>query len=197
MGYANRLAFVLMGLSLGLVACGGRDAPPPAATPDPAPPVDTQVPAPTADTVARSLDDYEQLAAALSAELGGQAAPEIVRRDAVALLEIASGVTPAFVAAQPHCAEYMAAALAVRDALPMLDPETIERDYHADGVLPALGADGAVCYHMKDLVVHPATVQVLLAQEPFDREQAKREIDEAVAHIAAVRVALQDPGAGD
>lgn len=196
MGYGTRLALMLMVLSLGLVACGGRDAPPPAATPAPAPPAAMQDTAPTADTVARSLDVYEQLAAALSAELGGQALPEVVRRDALALLEIASGVTPAFVAAQPQCAEYMAAALKVRDALPTLDPETIERDYHADGALPALGADGAVCYHMKDLVVHPATVQVLLAQEPFDREQAKREIDEAVAHIAAVRVALQGPAEG-
>ena len=196
MEYGSRFAWTLMGLGLSLAACGGRDAPPPAATPDPAPPAATQDTAPTADTVARSLDVYEQLAAALSAELGAEAAPDVVRRDALALLEIASGVTPAFVAAQPQCAEYMAAALKVRDALPTLDPETIERDYHADGALPALGADGTVCYHMKDLVVHPATVLVLMAQEPFDGAQAKREIDEAVAHIAAVRVALQGPAEG-
>jgi hypothetical protein len=49
---------------------------------------------------------------------------------------------------------------------------------------------------MKNLIAPPATVLALLAQESFDREQAKREIDETVARGAAVR-AVVDRQAGN
>ena len=43
---------------------------------------------------------------------------------------------------------------------------------------------------MKDLIVHPATALVLLSQPAADFAQSRREIEEVLAHLAAVRGAL-------
>ena len=67
-------------------------------------------------------------------------------------------------------------------------PEQIEHDYHEDGALPKMPR--SECYHMKDVVVHPATALALLAQPEPDREQVHNEIFEVVTHAMAVRTGV-------
>lgn len=139
--------------------------------------------APSAE-VALALDRYqERLAAARTAPLTelGERASELLR--------LAATITPAFIEAQPACRAYLEAASTVQERWPLLGPESIERDFHQDGALPK-GAP-ALCYHMKDLIVHPATVLVLLAHGVQDATMLHRELDEILAHVQAVRALIE------
>jgi len=138
-----------------------------------------------ADTLAR-IDDYERRAKALAATLGSGVAGDDERSEAVALIDLAAEINPSFVRRHPQCGAYLDAALQVRERWSSMDVEAIERDYHDDAALPAEGI-GPACYHMKDLIVHPASVAALLAQPEPDLVHAKREIDEVIAHVAVVR----------
>jgi len=91
---------------------------------------------------------------------------------------------------QPSCAEYLTAAAKLVEVLDEIGEEEIEEGFHKDGALPA--TDSALCYHVKDLLVHPATVIVLLREEGLAarREDMKAEILENRAHLGAVRAAL-------
>ena len=66
--------------------------------------------------------------------------------------------------------------------------EAIERDYHADGKLPPMKR--AVCYHAKDLLVHPATMAVIAKTQkdsPKTREMISHELEEVLAHFGEVK----------
>ncbi|MBW3549971.1 MAG: hypothetical protein KY442_03850 [Proteobacteria bacterium] len=155
----------------------------------PAPaPVASEPAAPPSPAVAQ-LDEYAEKARELSAAIASRADTSQLQEQTEALLDLAGEISPAYSTRHPHCVEYLEAALAVRDTWSDLDHETIERDYHHDGALPKPDNVG-VCYHMKDLIVHPATVLVLLSQSQPDFDQAKREIDEVIAHLGAVRMQL-------
>ena len=172
-----------IGLALLVGACGGDAEPGRAAAA-------AGTAAAPADPVLTALDDYERRARALAKQLGAAGEPAALREASTALVDLSATVAPAFAARQPQCAAYLDAALRVREAWPTLDVATIERDYHDDGALPKVAEGGAACYHMKDLIVHPATVLVLLAQPELDRAQARKEIDEVLAHVGAVRATL-------
>ncbi|HEX5755582.1 MAG TPA: hypothetical protein VFY12_04455 [Arenimonas sp.] len=133
-----------------------------------------------------SIDHYEASAKDVSARLTQGTEIVALKRDTHMLLDLAGSITPAFVERHAACKEYLDAALNVREAWVKLDAEMIERDYHDDGALPKEGITPA-CYHMKDPIVHPATVMILLNQAEPDLEKAKREIDEVIAHVAVVR----------
>jgi hypothetical protein len=145
-----------------------------------------------ADPVLAALHDYEQRARALAADLGGESPPEALRAASAALVDISATLTPPFTVRQPQCAAYLEAALRVRELWSTLDAPTIERDYHDDGALPKVDEGAAACYHMKDLIVHPATALVLLTQDPTDFGQARKEVEEVIAHLGAVRVVLSE-----
>jgi hypothetical protein len=132
------------------------------------------------------LDQYQREAADLAAAIAAGAGTDRLRSQAEGLIDRAAEIVPAFVEIHPHCAPYLEAALAVRERWPQLDHEAIERDYHHDGALPKIDNAG-FCYHMKDLITHPATVLVLLSQAEPDLVQAKAEIDEVLAHMGVVR----------
>ena len=105
-----------------------------------------------------------------------------------ALTELATQLLPEFVAKQPVCKAYIEAALAAANSMLTLSLEAIERDYHADGKLPPM--QQAVCYHAKDLLVHPATVVVIaktLQDTQATRKQLRAEIEEVLAHFAEVK----------
>lgn len=55
------------------------------------------------------------------------------------------------------------------------------------GLLPKSETTG-VCYHMKDLIVHPARALALLAQASIDRAQVSDEIHEVAVHARVVRL---------
>lgn len=128
---------------------------------------------------------YQKSASALQAKLVPGADLAAVRSEAAALMEQGARLVPGYIARFPECKAYLEAALKVRDLWQRLDAETMERDYHHDGALPKHG-DTPVCYHVKDLVVHPATALVLLAQSPPDVLQAQAEIAEVVQHAGFV-----------
>ncbi|MEG3191645.1 hypothetical protein [Lysobacter sp. D1-1-M9] len=185
-----------------LGACDSRTPEPPRSTTTPAVAEEAGVAAPAAPVpaaasepaappspAAAQLDEYAEKARELSTAIASRADTSQLQAQTEALLDLAGEISPAYSTRHPHCVEYLEAALAVRDTWSDLDHETIERDYHHDGALPKPDNVG-VCYHMKDLIVHPATVLVLLSQPQPDYEQSKREIDEVIAHLGAVRMQL-------
>lgn len=174
---------------LGLLLAACSQPPAPTATLDPADDPATSEPVPGEPAPAIAPPDasegaagYRTRATALQAGLVPGADLAAVRADAEALLELGAALVPGFVARHPRCADYLDAALKVREGWRTMDAETIERDYHHDGALPKID-DAGVCYHMKDLVVHPATALVLLSAPQPDFVQAQAEIAEVVQHV--------------
>jgi len=91
----------------------------------------------------------------------------------------------------PQCTEYFTALSDAADTMADLSLDVIESGYHSDGLLPPL-KDGT-CYHAKDLLVHPATVQAMARigmKTDKEWQQAKHEIEEVLAHLSAVNSQL-------
>lgn len=106
------------------------------------------------------------------------------------LTHISTQILPDFIEKQPVCKEYITAA--IKAAIPMqtMSLEDIERDYHADGKLPPM--KDASCYHAKDLLVHPATISVIVKTLPDtskNREMVAHELEEVLEHFSQVKAA--------
>ena len=88
----------------------------------------------------------------------------------------------------PQCDEYLAMSIALKSKLDDISHESLEKDYHHDAALPKAPNE---CYHAKDLFVHPATVIVLLRDDPQLKDATKvsikAEITEVLAHTEYVR----------
>lgn len=110
-----------------------------------------------------------------------------------ALADNANGLIEPFVERYPTCGAYLQAARALRSRWESMSLEQIEADYHHDGVLPAIAdpRDRALCYQMKDLLVHPLTALRLLRETPVDRASVEHEIVEVVAHGKALQALMQ------
>ena len=169
-----------------LVACSLDSPPSQAPSSAKNVPQDTASPSPSA--LASQLTQYQTDARACSATINSAPLGH-ARACAQNLLALAAGMVPAYAARKPHCANYLDATLKIRHAWPSLDLETIERDFHHDGALPA-SETTADCYHMKDLIVHPATTLKLLSLDVPALDQAGREIEEVIAHAGVVRSGL-------
>lgn len=87
-----------------------------------------------------------------------------------------------------QCDEYIVKSLELKTLLEKISLESLESDYHHDGVLPQAPPE---CYHMKDMFVHPATVLVLTRDDPDldtkTRDGINLEIVEVLAHTEVVR----------
>ena len=134
----------------------------------------------------QALADYEVVARNFLREVEADASAEKLRPMAQQMLDLGVSVVPDYVSAVPACKAYLEEAAQIESRWSELDPELIERDYHQDGALPPMPTN-VDCYHMKDVVVHPATALALLAQPEVDREQVRLEIFEVVSHAIAVR----------
>ena len=88
----------------------------------------------------------------------------------------------------PQCNEYLTKTLAIKTSLEEISHETLEKDYNHDGALPKAPGE---CYHTKDLFIHPATVYVLVRDDPSLQDATKSsinaEITEVLAHTELVR----------
>lgn len=107
--------------------------------------------------------------------------------EAQSLVNTSKSIVNQSIKALPQCTEYLTALLNAADTIATLPLDEIESGYHADGKLPPL-KDGA-CYHAKDLLVHPATVQAMATQgikTPAQWKQAAHEIEEVLEHLSAV-----------
>lgn len=130
---------------------------------------------------------YNKLANKINSQVEKAAFADI-KQNAIELTRLSTKLLPAFVEKQPVCKEYIQAAMAASERMMTISLEEIESDYHADGKLPPMKQ--AVCYHAKDLLVHPATVAVI-AQTQLDNKQTRKqlhhEIEEVLEHFNEVK----------
>lgn len=136
------------------------------------------------------LSSYQQQAEALLSKLQQQNS-ETIEQDAAALVAASLPILSQFRSRYPECGDYLDALQQASSALPDMPLERIETGYHADAELPPL--TNAACYHAKDLLVHPATVQAI-AKGGFSEAQhwqaARAEIEEVIEHFGQVEAAM-------
>ncbi len=113
---------------------------------------------------------------------------EKVNLQATELLNLSSDVIESARFRLPQCDDYLARTLKLRQSLGTISHDSLEQDYHHDGVLPKAPIE---CYHTKDMFVHPATVMVLTRDDPSlaqeTRDTIADEINEVLAHTEVVR----------
>ncbi|MDQ3288485.1 MAG: hypothetical protein M3Q42_09535 [Pseudomonadota bacterium] len=196
----RKLGYLVALLALAGASCQREPAAPasvaPAAAPSAQPPtvsVATQAGMPPdatppyAPATIETIERYTVEAQALSAKLRPGVDVAAAAQAAELLLALGAEIVPAYVERHPHCGAYLAAVLQVKEAWRSMDAATLERDFHKDAALPEVEGDVKVCYHMKDLVVHPATALALLSQSPPAIDAAQKEITEVIAHSLIVR----------
>ena len=144
--------------------------------------------APTAQPIDAQLEAYVVDARAVVVAIdAGQAeaqGPALQR-----LADRADAMIAPFVERFPVCADYLRATQALKTTWRTLSLEQIEADFHKDGALPEIqvAQDRALCYQMKDLLVHPLTGLRLLEEPALDTKSLRHEIDEVVAHGGALK----------
>jgi hypothetical protein len=140
------------------------------------------------DPIASGLEAYvadaRSVVMAIDASVATDQAPALQR-----LADRAEALVAPFVARFPECGEYLKATQALSASWSRLSLEQIEADYHDDGALPRIenAQDRALCYQMKDLLVHPLTGLRLLQEPELDVKSLRHEIDEVVSHGAALK----------
>jgi len=135
------------------------------------------------------LSDYEIEAKKLLAMLDeSMTNSKALQNKAKELLDLSETVIQSAQFRLPQCDDYLAKTLILRENLEKISHETLEKDYHHDGALPKAPGE---CYHTKDLFVHPATVYVLVRDDPNLIDETKSsinaEITEVLAHTELVR----------
>lgn len=140
------------------------------------------------DGYAAYLAGAEQVVAALEA---GQ--PPVSQAEPLKALAVqADALIEPFAARYPACADYLAATRKLNGSWESLSLAQIEKDYHHDGALPAIAdpKDRALCYQMKDLLVHPLTALRMLRETPVDGAGVEHEIVEVIAHGKALQALM-------
>lgn len=141
----------------------------------------------SAGTMANStIDQYKEMVTQLHQQLLDQK-PAQLEKNAKNLVDMSKTIVIKSMQALPQCQTYLTALLNAADKIADLPIEEIESGYHADGKLPPL-KDGS-CYHTKDLLVHPATVQAMAKigiNTKAQWKQAAHEIEEVLEHLSAV-----------
>ena len=113
---------------------------------------------------------------------------EVIQNKAKELLNLSEIVIQSAQFRLPQCNDYLTKTLLLKRNLENISHDTLEKDYHHDGALPKAPGE---CYHTKDLFVHPATVYILVRDDPSLIDKTKSsinaEITEVLAHIELVR----------
>ena len=135
------------------------------------------------------LTNYEIEAKKLLAMLDeSMTSSKALQNKAKELLDLSETVIHSAQFRLPQCDEYLSKTLALKGSLEKISHATLEKDYHHDGALPKAPGE---CYHTKDLFVHPATVYVLVRDDPNLIDETKSsindEITEVLAHTELVR----------
>lgn len=134
------------------------------------------------------LAHYEIEARKIINKIDAGATGKIISEQANKLLDLSESVIDSAQFRLPQCDAYLAKTMALKNNLQEISHETLEKDYHHDGALPAAPAE---CYHAKDLFVHPATVIVLIRDDPAfgeaTKSSIKSEITEVLMHTEVVR----------
>ena len=113
---------------------------------------------------------------------------EVIQNKAKELLNLSEIVIRSAQFRLPQCNDYLTKTLLLKRNLENISRDTLEKDYHHDGALPKAPGE---CYHTKDLFVHPATVYVLVRDDPSLIDKTKlsinAEITEVLTHTELVR----------
>lgn len=136
-----------------------------------------------------TLDTYDVQMTELTGLLRESEDVAAVEASTRRLIATAVRIVRGHLAVREDCPDYLNASLKVVDRMETIGEEAIENDFHKDGALPP---GSPHCYHVKDLLVHPATVIVLLREGGLEerRQDMLREIMENRAHLGAVRISL-------
>lgn len=133
--------------------------------------------------------NYGQVLQAALAELNGSQDATKLKGHMQDLVKLSKDLNKGFAERHSECREYLNAALAVADKMPEMSLEHIEKNYHADAALPKASA---LCHHAKDLLVHPATVLILLrSKNAGAMSKSLAELTELNSHLAVVQAKLQ------
>ena len=146
----------------------------------------------TAKAESTNLETYKQQAESLLVDIRANASSQKLAKGSQQLVATSRQLLAEFTTKYPACDTYLSALDEAADLIPTLPLEEIESGYHKDGKLPSF--DEPVCYHAKDLLVHPATVQAMATQGmKFESayEDAELEIVEVIAHFDQVEKALR------
>jgi len=141
-----------------------------------------------ADPLGEGLVAYRDAARSVAADLEAGVEPQSLAPALAALSERAAALVEPFSARRPACADYLRAASALRDRWSTMTLDEIEQGYHRDDALPAIADPNAraVCYQMKDLIVHPLSALRLLQEDAVDTSALRHEVVEVVAHSQAL-----------
>lgn len=137
-----------------------------------------------------ALQTYQQQAKALLTTLENKG--KNIEAASAELVKTSLPIVDQFIIKYPECSEYLGALKKAASVIPTLPLEEIESGYHADGKLPPL--KNAQCYHAKDLLVHPATVQAMAKigiKTDEQWESAEHEIEEVIEHFSQVELAMK------
>lgn len=149
----------------------------------------TEAQAPASDN---ALGQYKTQATSLLANIREHKSAIDLEQESANLVATSRDLLADFVTKYPQCKDYLDALDKAADIIPTLPLEEIESGYHEDGKLPEYS--DPVCYHAKDLLVHPATVQAIAKlgfTEKTHYEDAELEIVEVIAHFGQVEMALK------
>lgn len=151
-------------------------------------PEELEEPKPDPNLPMGTVPDYGELGQTLINAIKEDTSAEIIETIASDLVVTGLITMEKRKAAHPDCADYFSAIEAVAMTLKDLSVEDISSGYHADGKLPK--TENSVCYHLKDLIVHPATVAAMAKtnfKDPNTREKAIGEISEVLQHLAEIK----------
>ncbi|TMP32363.1 hypothetical protein CWB99_01950 [Pseudoalteromonas rubra] len=138
------------------------------------------------------IETYQLLASELLKDIRIQSDAELVRSHADNLIKQGSKVLDAFNLAYPQCQPYFNAVQTIGGSLSGLSLDELEQGYHDGNKLPEL--PDPVCYHGKELMLHPARVLVIVKDGLGDDEsylEAELEMVEAMAHAEQVKQAIK------
>lgn len=138
------------------------------------------------DEFASYKQEAERLVAIVSEASTREKNLKTVKLSAKRLIKLSTPIVERFINKYQECQTYLQAAQGMTTKLDQMTVDKMESDYHRGAGLPE-GSD--VCYHAKDLVVHPATVVVLAeeVQDPKDFDKMKEEITEVLAHLEVTK----------
>ncbi|BDF95603.1 MULTISPECIES: hypothetical protein [Pseudoalteromonas] len=140
-----------------------------------------------------ALEQYPQQASDLLNSIRAKKDAASLEAESAQLVILSLALIKEVIVKYPQCTEYLNALSTVATAIASLPLIEIENGYHSDGKLPPF--DDPVCYHAKDLVVHPATVQAharLGLDDQLAYQNAELDVIEVLAHFEQLEQALAD-----
>ena len=124
-----------------------------------------------------TVSQYTDLLASLQKTIQNKATPTQIEKDAKKLTTLGEMLVRQYLKKYKECDPYLTALVSAKPALSDLSLEEIEVGYHAGDKLPKMKSEK--CYHVKDLLVHPATV-VIMARNQLKGDNA---YDKALAEL--------------